>query len=326
MTIPGARKRHLLETFHELIYQKGWKFEDSGPDEKDAILLVEFDVVINEFLRLPTEYQVVIADITKRMGEGMSEFSRRKVVTLEDYDLYCHYVAGLVGHGLSRLFAASGLEDASVGEKLELANSMGLFLQRTNITRDINEDVLDGRCFWPEAIWKKHASSTEELIARQNREKGLEALNEMCINALSLIPDVMEYLAQIKEPSVFKFCAIPEVMAIATLVACYDNTKVLDGNVKIRKGEALKLISRSTDINSVRRIFYTYIVKLEKKNRVGDPLYSEVRKIVDRTKKDIAGQLNGRVPVDFTKEYLIIGLFVITLALFFYSYPRSDRV
>ena len=31
-----------------------------------------------------------------------------QVVTLEDYDLYCHYVAGLVGIGLSNLFVASG--------------------------------------------------------------------------------------------------------------------------------------------------------------------------------------------------------------------------
>ncbi len=30
-----------------------------------------------------------------------------QVVTVADYDEYCHYVAGLVGEGLSRLFGAS---------------------------------------------------------------------------------------------------------------------------------------------------------------------------------------------------------------------------
>jgi phytoene/squalene synthetase len=30
------------------------------------------------------------------------------VVTLKDYNRYCYYVAGLVGVGLSRLFAAGG--------------------------------------------------------------------------------------------------------------------------------------------------------------------------------------------------------------------------
>lgn len=47
------------------------------------------------------------------MGEGMAEFVLRDVVTAEDWDLYCHYVAGLVGHGLTRLFGCSGLEGMS---------------------------------------------------------------------------------------------------------------------------------------------------------------------------------------------------------------------
>lgn len=34
-----------------------------------------------------------------------------QVETVKDYDLYCHYVAGLVGVGLSNLFAGSGDEE-----------------------------------------------------------------------------------------------------------------------------------------------------------------------------------------------------------------------
>ena len=49
-----------------------------------------------------------------------------QVITVEDYNEYCHYVAGIVGLGLSRLFHASGLEDAQPDD---LSNSMGLFLQ-----------------------------------------------------------------------------------------------------------------------------------------------------------------------------------------------------
>lgn len=65
---------------------------------------------------------------------------------------YCHYVAGLVGIGLSRLFSASELEDPLVGEDLERANSMGLFLQKTNIIRDYLEDQREGREFWPQEV------------------------------------------------------------------------------------------------------------------------------------------------------------------------------
>ena len=65
---------------------------------------------------------------------------------------YCHYVAGLVGIGLSRLFSASELESPEVGEDHQLANSMGLFLQKTNIIRDYLEDILQGREFWPKEV------------------------------------------------------------------------------------------------------------------------------------------------------------------------------
>lgn len=61
-------------------------------------------------------------------------------------------MAGLVGIGLSRLFSASGLEVEEVGKDEGLANSMGLFLQKTNIIRDYLEDVLQGREFWPKEV------------------------------------------------------------------------------------------------------------------------------------------------------------------------------
>ncbi|KAJ1724643.1 bifunctional farnesyl-diphosphate farnesyltransferase/squalene synthase [Coemansia erecta] len=323
MTIPGAKKRDLLEKFHTVIYEDGWSFKESGPDEKDALLLVEFSVVVSEFKRLPVEFQDIIADITRRMGSGMAKYTRARVETLDDYNEYCHYVAGLVGHGLSRLFSESGLEDKSVGENLDLANSMGLFLQKTNITRDINEDVLDGRCFWPSAIWSKYADSEDTLIAKSNRERGIEGLNEMCTNALSHIPDVMEYLSSIHEPTVFKFCAIPQSMAIATIALCYNNGRVLDDNVKIRKGEALKLIAASTSLDSVKCIFYRYLEEIERKNEPSNPMYEQVRKIVDKAKKDIAGSLKGGPPVDFTKEYLIIIVFFVAIFVFIYQYNTS---
>lgn len=68
-------------------------------------------------------------------GDGGEE-GGLQVVTVAEYNLYCHYVAGLVGVGLSQLFAASGLEDAQFADLEGLSNHMGLFLQKTNIIRD----------------------------------------------------------------------------------------------------------------------------------------------------------------------------------------------
>jgi phytoene/squalene synthetase len=65
---------------------------------------------------------------------------------------YCHYVAGLVGIGLSKLFSSSGLEDAVVGADEATANSMGLFLQKTNIIRDYLEDLHSDRTWYPREV------------------------------------------------------------------------------------------------------------------------------------------------------------------------------
>ena len=57
-----------------------------------------------------------------------------------------------MGIGLSKLFSASGLEDVKVGKDTTRANSMGLFLQKTNIIRDYHEDLLEGRTWWPKEV------------------------------------------------------------------------------------------------------------------------------------------------------------------------------
>jgi farnesyl-diphosphate farnesyltransferase len=43
--------------------------------------------------------------------------------------------------------------DPDIDREEDLANSMGLFLQKVNIIRDYREDLIDGRTFYPEEIW-----------------------------------------------------------------------------------------------------------------------------------------------------------------------------
>jgi len=50
-------------------------------------------------------------------------------------------VAGLVGIGLSDLFASAQLESPEFADMESLSNHMGLFLQKTNIIRDYLEDI-----------------------------------------------------------------------------------------------------------------------------------------------------------------------------------------
>uniref|UniRef100_A0A8C2SP33 Squalene synthase n=1 Tax=Coturnix japonica TaxID=93934 RepID=A0A8C2SP33_COTJA len=223
MTISLDVKVPMLIEFHSYLYQPEWKYMESK--EKHRQVLEDFPTISMEFRNLAKVYQDVISDICHKDGRWMAEFLEKKVDSQSEWDRYCHYVAGLVGIGLSRLFSASELEDPIVGQDTELANSMGLFLQKTNIIRDYLEDQLEGREFWPREVWSRYT-------------KKLSDLTNFITNALRHVPDVLTYLSRLKNQSVFNFCAIPQVMAIATLAACYNNKQVFRGVVKIRKGQA----------------------------------------------------------------------------------------
>ena len=136
---------HLLNFHKTALMDPNWTMDGVGEgDEK--LLLQKFNKCHSIFASLKKESQGVIMDITQRMATGMAEFVGKDLgqgtVDLKQYNRYCHFVAGLVGEGLSRLFAASGLEKSSMAKELHLSDQMGLFLQKTNIIRDYLEDYV----------------------------------------------------------------------------------------------------------------------------------------------------------------------------------------
>ena len=254
------QKIKLCKSFAQVLQLKTWSLDNIGEgDEK--VLLQEFTNVLTVYHGLPKEDQVVISDICQQMGNGMAEFLQKDIrigtATLSDYNLYCHYVAGLVGQGLTRLFVAHGKEDKQLLNMMKEADEMGKFLQKTNIIRDYLEDLSEGRTFWPKEIWSKY--STHLLGLRLgDKEKSIQCLNELVVDAYQHVPACLRYLEQLKNSQVFKFCAIPQVMAIATLERIVNNPDVFTGIVKIRKGLMLSLFQYTASIEEVKGIFSTY--------------------------------------------------------------------
>lgn len=130
MTYDNSKKVPLLTNFYKYIEDETWSIEGVGDKEDYRKLLKHFQKVIRVYKGLEPSYRRVISDITKKMGAGMAEFATKtkSIDTIRNYNLYCHYVAGLVGHGLGGLFSASGLEDSDLKDKLDLANSMGTWI------------------------------------------------------------------------------------------------------------------------------------------------------------------------------------------------------
>ena len=283
MTIPLDQKDPLLRDFHNILEKEGWMYDGCGPNEKDRELLVQFNNVVEEFRKIKPVYREIVRDITQKMGNGMAdfcknaEFNANGVDTIRDYDLYCHYVAGLVGNGLTSLFVESGLANPALKERPHLQESMGLFLQKTNIIRDIKEDFDDKRRFYPKEIWSKHVTKFEDLFKPENRPAALNCSSEIVLNALNHADECLFYLAGLKEQSVFNFAAIPQSMAIATLALVFRNPKIFERNVKITKGEACQIMLESTqNLKSVCEVFRKYVRQIHKKNVPQDPNFLKI--------------------------------------------------
>ncbi|XP_021753509.1 squalene synthase-like isoform X2 [Chenopodium quinoa] len=283
----------------------------------------EFHHVSTAFSELDRGYQVAIEDITKRMGAGMGKFICNEVESIADYDEYCHYVAGLVGLGLSKLFHNAGLEDLASDD---LSNSMGLFLQKTNIIRDYLEDINEipkCRMFWPREIWSKYVNKLEDLKYEENSEKAVQCLNDMVTNALLHVEDCLKYMSDLRDPAIFRFCAIPQIMAIGTLAICYNNLQVFRGVVKMRRGLTAIVIDQTNTMPDVYGAFYDFACMMKPKVDNRDPNATKTLSRIEAIQKICkdSGTLNKRkLNVMKTKSAytpIMMMVFFIVLAIIF---------
>ena len=319
-----------LQTFYKTgLVTEGWTMDGVGEGDERA-LLEQFHHVVTVYKTLPEKSQEVIADITKRMGEGMASFVQKDLgqgtVEIKDYNLYCHYVAGLVGEGLSRLFYSTGYETEYVNDvATTLANSMGLFLQKTNIIRDYLEDYVDGRAWWPQEIWKLYATETKELgefTEPEHRAQALACLNHMVTDALASVPDCIDYMDILRCEETFRFCAIPQAMAIATLAEVYNNPDVFTGVVKIRRGLAARLILDTDTPAGLQKWLKLMATTILNKIPPGDPNADKTADICDQ----IITLTSKKATVGLTYSYVYsIGItapVLIPIALYYFLGPQ----
>ncbi|KAH9696486.1 Squalene synthase 1 [Citrus sinensis] len=292
-SIPTDVKVPILIAFHRHVYDREWHFSCGTKEYK--VLMDQFHHVSTAFLELGKGYQDAIEDITKRMGAGMAKFICKEVESIDDYDEYCYYVAGLVGLGLSKLFYASGTEDLAPDS---LSNSMGLFLQ--------------------------------DLKYEENSDKAVQCLNDMVTNALMHVEDCLKYMSALRDHAIFRFCAIPQIMAIGTLALCYNNIEVFRGVVKMRRGLTAKVIDRTNNMTDVYLAFYDFSNILKPKINKNDPNATKTLSRVEAIQKACmdSGVLNKRksyiIQSELRYSSTMIVIFFIILAIIF-SYLSSTR-
>ena len=303
MSIPVEEKKQMLLNFHNDIENDNYSL-DIGDKPEYRNLMKNFYKVNRTYKKLHSKYRDVIKNITHEMAKGMVEFlDKPSMDTTEEYDSYCHYVAGLVGIGLSQIFTLSGLEFNDLTKHENLSNSMGLFLQKTNIIRDVKEDYDEKRYWWPKDIVSKYFSSMDDIFANrvggeeeeeeeedETKEltittKHTDLLNEMIMNALRHIPDSIEYLSLVKNNSNFKFCAIPQVVAVQTLVTLFYNPNVFKKTEKLNKTTLARIFIDTNDMNSILQFYIDAVEKIEKKIADNESLNNKQNRYVSELDK-----------------------------------------
>ena len=235
------------------------------------------------------------------------------------------------------MFVESKFGNPALLERPNLHNSMGTFLQKTNIIRDVREDFDDKRIFWPKEIWSKHVDDFGDLFKPEYKEQALNCSAEMVLNGLNHADECLFFMAGLREQSVFNFCAIPQTMAISSLELCFLNYPMFLRNIKITKGEACQIMTDSTqNLQLACSVFRKHIHSIRKKNRPQDPNFLKIsiacgkverfieslfpsQKVEDVLQKDKANQLARKQKEAggvSTKETLIVLGAVFSMLLF----------
>lgn len=196
----------------------------AGATVPDQALVRDSDNVLREYWRLSREEREAIRPSVQEMCDGMASFvislaarsgQVRMLDSVAELERYCYYVAGTVGHLLTRLFILHGrrLPSARTDRLWALSTRFALGLQVTNIVQDVAADAERGVGFVP-----------HELLAPGQGDAGCPrptppALNALVELALARLWDAIDYCACIprNQYRIRLFCLAAPYFAVRTL-------------------------------------------------------------------------------------------------------------
>eukprot|EP00879_Flechtneria_rotunda_P012100 GHRR01012635.1.p1 GENE.GHRR01012635.1~~GHRR01012635.1.p1 ORF type:complete len:188 (+),score=74.24 GHRR01012635.1:336-899(+) len=75
----------------------------------------------------------------------------------------------------------------------------------------------------------------------------------------------------LRDRDVFRFCAIPQIMAIGTLALCYNNGEVFHGVVKMRRGLTACVFDECDGMTDLLSWFMSFLQQLQEKALIEVP-------------------------------------------------------
>lgn len=173
----------VLRTLDDLVDLEGAR--DGGPRATDAEARL---AAVEAWARgdvpaAPTRETRILADLARRhpdlprdavadfMAGMRQDLAGPRIATEEELDTYCYRVAGTVGRLMAAILGGSGpAADAA-------ARSLGIAMQRTNIVRDVDEDLANGRVYLPAETLGRHGITAATLATADRRALLREAID-----------------------------------------------------------------------------------------------------------------------------------------------------
>jgi farnesyl-diphosphate farnesyltransferase len=177
------------------------------------------------------------------MGEGMAWFQANQspagLPDLAHLNVYCYYVAGVVGEMLTELFCNYSEDIArNRSQLLTLAVSFGQGLQMTNILKDVWEDRSRGACWLPQDVFTQCGFDLNALSQDRHDAAFACGLHKLIGIAHLHLRSALAYtlLLPRTEPGLRRFCLWAIGMALLTLRKIYRNPGFTSGKqVKITR-------------------------------------------------------------------------------------------
>ncbi|SER41534.1 farnesyl-diphosphate farnesyltransferase [Nitrosomonas sp. Nm51] len=177
------------------------------------------------------------------MSCGMADYQDTETLDglkdLPAMNLYCYYVAGVVGEMLTELFCDYSPQiNRNKPELMKLSVSFGQGLQMTNILKDIWDDRKRGACWLPQDIFLDKGVILKKLQPGESNPGFQEGLAELIGVAKKHLCSALTYTCLIPahEKGIRRFCLWALGMAILTLKNINRHRNFNDGQqVKITR-------------------------------------------------------------------------------------------
>jgi farnesyl-diphosphate farnesyltransferase len=211
--------------------------------DAERVLIHEIPRVLRVTFGFSGRQRAAIERCVRVMCEGMPQFQRNArlggLADVHELERYCYYVAGVVGEMLTDLFCAHSSEIERRRPRLApLAASFGYGLQLTNVLKDTWEDRRRGVCWLPRDIFDRAGLDLETLVAGEESEAFVTALDELIGIAHAHLRDALAYTLAVprRETGIRRFCLWALGLAVLTLRKIHRNPRFLAGRqVKVSR-------------------------------------------------------------------------------------------